>query len=95
MIQKDSPEKSLSKEEQINKGVVDSLREFLALFCQDRGVRDKGSGRRTAKDQNMYDALMATINGNSFYGGEWVGRWHVTWKSVIGRQSKVERGMQA
>ena len=36
LIQKDSPDTLISKEEEINKGVVDSLQEFLALFRCDR-----------------------------------------------------------
>ena len=44
------------------------LRESLALFSRDRDVGEKGGDGRTAKDQNIYDALMAAINGNSFSG---------------------------
>ena len=68
LIQKDSPNTLLSKEQEDNKGVVDLLQEYLALFRCARGVGEKGGGRGTTEDQNIVDALMVAINGKSFSG---------------------------
>ena len=94
LIQKDSPDMLLSKEEQINKGIVDSLREFIAQFRRDRGVGKKGGGRRTTEDQNIFDALMAAISGKSLSGKK-LGRMLARHLDVSHRQMKRGRAMNA
>ena len=56
------PNEKKSKEGRLNSVLMDGLRNFLGMFHRPRGEGDKGGGRRTLEDQNVYDAIMAAIN---------------------------------
>ena len=65
LLRRGSCVKFISKEEEVCKGITDSLQEFRRRFCRERGVEDKGGGRRNLEDQSMYNSIMAGANGKS------------------------------
>ena len=59
IIDGDSTSKNMSKEGQLHLIVMDGLRNFLGMF---QSSSSKGGGRQSLENQNVYDAIMATIN---------------------------------
>ena len=51
----------LSKDENLSALIVDGLKGFVGMFHRKRGDGDKGGGRRSTEDQNVYDAVMAAL----------------------------------
>ena len=65
MIVTDDSSAYFSKQEKINATIVKNLTRFLGMFCRCRQDGDKGGGRRTLENQNVYDAVLtALISGD-------------------------------